>query len=238
MEQIINRENYISENIITGFYLDKPVILFLEKELTEITKKHLSIKVVATNGVNSSLVITENDFVHETLLSLIKSMDDVANIDKVISLFSDIPLSEYLKLRGDFAEASFILNHGGEKIIGELKYDILLDGTYIEVKSYSSSQGIVTIKNSQINTSVQIVAADVYMDNNGITIIQLAEKISDRTFADELINKYTNTNAALMKFKISNFFTILPEEIEHNDTVQDMSIKFFIDQIKGDKYGK
>jgi len=231
-------EKKINEFIYTGYFEDKPAILLLNKCLKNLNKKIVKIDTVYIDSEASSLLTINSKNNQHIILELILKHDEVETLDEIISLFANVPNEYYLKLRGDFAEAKFISVHGGEKIKGEQKFDINMDGKYIEIKSYSKSVGTVMVKNSQIVKGIKIVAANIYMDNLGETIIELAKRINDKEFSEELIKKYTNTKMENMRLNIDTFFIINPPKISQLESIKDMTIEFYVNNIIGEKYGK
>ena len=165
----------------------------------------------------------------------------VENFMKIVDLFEGLTSVDYKKLRGDFAEAYIVSITKGTKIPGEQKFDIEVNGEYLEVKSYSSSNNKITIKNSQIKESVKIIGTSLSMSNEGKSIIEIANEISniDSNFSEELILKYSNTKMSMFKFHIEGVNILNPNavDIENRKDIFDVSIEYVAKEILGETFG-
>lgn len=121
--------------------------------------------------------------------------------------------SDFLKFRGDLAECLFLHIEGGEKNLKEDSTDIILDGNLIEIKSFSLNSREIMISNQQVHNIVQTFAVGIVVDNlNGMTILELAEKLEGNEFFKKYINeKYGETYLGkYLKYSVSykNVFEI------------------------------
>ena len=108
-----------------------------------------------------------------------------------------------LKFRGDLAEAIFILTVGGEKIYDGASADINLNGKMIEVKSYSPQKRTIHISLQQLNENTLKYAIEILLDNNGKTIIDIANSIKfNSTFKEYLLSMYSKTIFEDLKYKL------------------------------------
>ena len=230
----LNNEVMIKENIYKGMLGDKQAFILVGCNIKNIDIKNLSIKNIRVFNQNSNLVIIKNNDVAYIFEDLVLSIDKIdEKFEKLLTLFDAFKYKNFLKLRGDIGEAFFIEKFGGKKIENDQKYDVFLNDKYYEIKTFSISNGSITIKNSQINKNIDIIGIMLNYNNNGINIIDLANKISDIKFKEYLINEYKNSEFSKYRFSVSSYWIFYPNKIVTTDeSILDFSIKYSFAKIK------
>ena len=230
---ILDNEKKILERVFKGDVKGKNAFIFFGVVFKEKNLKNIQVKNILIDGEKGTIIYVLNEMTEilELLILSIKNFDD--NFEKILLLFNSKKYNDLLKLRGDFAEAYYIKKYKGEKILCEQKFDIFNNDKYVEIKSFSKSNGMLTIKNSQIVDGVSIIACEVVMDNNGFSIIEIAKEIPDKVFSDNLINKYSGSVYENFKFSVPSIWEVFPKRVENLDpTIIDLVIIFSFNSIK------
>ena len=238
MNQIEAAEE-IKANIFSGNFQGESIFLIRGFENQSQDKKIVTFKLIEESSTTSTMIFVKKGYIEIIRFLLLENT--IENFIKIVDLFEGLASVDYKKLRGDFAEAYIVSITKGSKITGEQKFDIEVKGEYLEVKSYSSSNNKITIKNSQIKESVKIIGTSLSMSNEGKTIIEMANEISniDPKFSEELIFKYSNTKMSMFKFNIEGVNILKPNAliIENRKDIFDISIEYVAKEILGETFG-
>lgn len=112
--------------------------------------------------------------------------------------------NDILKFRGDLAEAIFLYFYQGTKLLNNSTADILFQNKLIEIKSVSNQKNTITISKSQILENTEKYAVYLFLDNKGLTISEIAQKIKGNTiFVEGILKKYKNTKLDNLKFRLN-----------------------------------
>lgn len=154
------------------------------------------------------------------------------SFEDLLAYTKNILNSEFEELKtkflGDYGEALYIYNNGGQRTENDFDtFDIFKDGEQIELKSYTQQKRTVTVSIKQFISDIDIYVVLLEETNSpeGLTIIDLANKISDKKFSDYLITKYSNSSFVDYKFLNNEHKLFDKSKIEINF---DSSLKYIL----------
>lgn len=177
-------------------YNDRDFILVDERLDTDFTISKYKNFLIKRWEEDKTLVEILNTVYSDDIFDILsRKLEEGKSVINVISELSDLYMKnsvDYLKFRGDLGEALFLIEFGGKKITDGETYDIELDGKYIEVKSFSNQKKQITISLEQIKENSKVYAVPIEIDQDGLSILDMAEEISNSNpeFAEYIKNSY------------------------------------------------
>ena len=145
------------------------------------------------------------DDIFEIISSRINEGENLFTILNSLSFLLEKNKKNYLKLRGDFGEAIFLLKNGGTKAMDNETFDIVWKNKYVEIKTYSPQKRTIMITLKQIKENTLKFVVPIYNDSQGINILEISEKIKNTNpdFSNYLEKKYKKSSyLSELKFKI------------------------------------
>lgn len=187
----------------------------------EVSKKEF----VDDNNVQITKVRVLDRRAFDILKELLESNDKYHFWQAVIEvefMFSK-SVKDFLKFRGDFAEAMVCYLWGAEKNLSDMDTtDLIYKGEKIEIKSISSNTSEIEISKQQSDNEVDtysVLLSQANSENGGMTIIDLASNLGggNALFRKELLDKYLNTDLGLLnRYKVSEEQITKITDIVHN----------------------
>lgn len=166
------------------------------------------------------------------LFDILVNRKDDESFEDLLAYTKNILNAEFEELKtkflGDFGEALYIYNNGGERTENDFDtFDIFKNGEQIELKSYTQQKRTVTVSIKQFISDIDIYVVLLEETNNddGLTIMDLANKITDKKFAEYLISKYANSSFVDYRFMNNEHKLFNKNKIEINF---DSSLKYIL----------
>lgn len=175
--------------------------------------------------VNITMIKVLDRGAFDILRELLESNDSYYFWDAVIEveyMFSKT-LRDYLKFRGDYAEAMVCYLWNAEKNPSDLDTtDLIYNGEKIEIKSLSANTTKIEISKAQSENDIDTYAVmlnQANQDKGGMSIIEIASRLEggNSVFKKYLIEKYSQTDiGVLTRFKVDEKQITNITEIVHN----------------------
>lgn len=201
--------------------------------------KKFKIQKIVIKGKEKTCVEFYDTEFRDDIFSIVSSrIEEGENIFNILDALNDLLLKDkknYLKLRGDVGELLFIMENGGVKTKDEESFDIIWNDKYVEVKTFSPAKKTIEISDKQLRDNTLKYATAISQDSNGLTILEMANKIekTNQELYNYLKETYKkDTYLASLKFKILKPFDITEQtigEFTFPNNVVSVKYSIFID---------